>query len=125
MGLSLTVRRRPQRLTTACRLLNMAVDATDPVERLRWVATWFTAGLQHVFQSWKKPFNPILGETWQARRRTLGSLDQAVRQGLIAACKHFRGPYGSGADGLASLAPLLGLSALDEQAYNRGAFVEC
>ncbi len=47
------------------RLLNMAVDATDPVERLRWVATWFTAGLQHVFQSWKKPFNPILGETWQ------------------------------------------------------------
>ena len=52
------------RITTR-RLLNMAVDATDPVERLRWVATWFTAGLQHVFQSWKKPFNPILGETWQ------------------------------------------------------------
>jgi len=48
----------------------MAVDATDPVERLRWVATWFTAGLQHVFQSWKKPFNPILGETWQARRHS-------------------------------------------------------
>ena len=43
------------------------MDATDPVERLRWVATWFTAGLQHVFQSWKKPFNPILGETWQVR----------------------------------------------------------
>lgn len=36
------------------------------MERLKWVATWFTAGLQHVFQSWKKPFNPILGETWQA-----------------------------------------------------------
>lgn len=27
----------------------------------------FVAGLQHVFQSWRKPFNPILGETWQAR----------------------------------------------------------
>ena len=26
----------------------------------------FVAGLQHVFQSWRKPFNPILGETWQA-----------------------------------------------------------
>ena len=25
----------------------------------------FVAGLQHVFQSWRKPFNPILGETWQ------------------------------------------------------------
>lgn len=48
------------------RLLQAAADAGDPVERLRWVATWFTAGLQHVFQSWKKPFNPILGETWQA-----------------------------------------------------------
>ena len=48
------------------RLLQKAADAEDPVERLRWVATWFTAGLQHVFQSWKKPFNPLLGETWQA-----------------------------------------------------------
>ena len=55
------------------RLLHKAVDATDPVERLRWVATWFTAGLQHVFQSWKKPFNPILGETWQVRRAVLPS----------------------------------------------------
>lgn len=26
----------------------------------------FVAGLQHVFQSWRKPFNPILGETFQA-----------------------------------------------------------
>jgi hypothetical protein len=31
-------------------------------------APWrrFVAGLQHCFQSWRKPFNPILGETWQA-----------------------------------------------------------
>ena len=27
----------------------------------------FVAGLQHVYQSWRKPFNPILGETWQAQ----------------------------------------------------------
>ena len=26
----------------------------------------FVAGLQHVFQSWRKPFNPLLGETYQA-----------------------------------------------------------
>jgi hypothetical protein len=25
------------------------------------------AGLHHSFEKWKKPFNPILGETWQAR----------------------------------------------------------
>lgn len=49
------------------RLLDQAVAARgDPVVRLQWVATWFVAGLQHVFQSWKKPFNPLLGETWQA-----------------------------------------------------------
>ena len=29
----------------------------------------FVAGLQHVFQSWRKPFNPILGETWQVLAR--------------------------------------------------------
>lgn len=27
----------------------------------------YIAGLQHCFQSWQKPFNPILGETFQAR----------------------------------------------------------
>ncbi|KAK9825405.1 hypothetical protein WJX81_001449 [Elliptochloris bilobata] len=46
--------------------LQAAAATKDPVERLRCVATWFVAGLQHVFQSWRKPFNPILGETWQA-----------------------------------------------------------
>ena len=24
------------------------------------------AGLHHAFENWRKPFNPILGETWQA-----------------------------------------------------------
>ncbi|KAL3130634.1 hypothetical protein ABBQ38_008026 [Trebouxia sp. C0009 RCD-2024] len=44
-----------------------AADTVDPVKRMRLVITWFVAGLQHVFQSWRKPFNPILGETWQAQ----------------------------------------------------------
>ena len=26
----------------------------------------FVAGLQHVYQSWRKPFNPILGETFES-----------------------------------------------------------
>lgn len=25
------------------------------------------AGLHHAFENWRKPFNPILGETWQAQ----------------------------------------------------------
>ncbi|KAK9833077.1 hypothetical protein WJX74_006386 [Apatococcus lobatus] len=47
-------------------LLTKAASCTDPVERMRWTVTWFVAGLQHVFQSWRKPFNPLLGETYQA-----------------------------------------------------------
>lgn len=47
-------------------MLDQAAAASDPVERMQWVVTWFIAGLQHVYQSWKKPFNPLLGETWQA-----------------------------------------------------------
>lgn len=46
--------------------LQAAADATDPVIRMRHVVTWFVAGLQHVFAAWRKPFNPILGETWAA-----------------------------------------------------------
>jgi hypothetical protein len=26
----------------------------------------YLAGLHHAFENWRKPFNPILGETWQA-----------------------------------------------------------
>jgi hypothetical protein len=44
-----------------------ADPACPPERRLQLVATWFVAGLQHVYQSWRKPFNPILGETWAAR----------------------------------------------------------
>ncbi|BDA40499.1 Oxysterol-binding protein-related protein 8 at N-terminal half [Coccomyxa sp. Obi] len=48
------------------RILLKAAACDDPMTRLKWMITWFVAGLQHVFQSWRKPFNPILGETWQA-----------------------------------------------------------
>ncbi|GAB4822181.1 hypothetical protein N2152v2_009227 [Parachlorella kessleri] len=48
------------------RFLQLAAQADDPGERMRWVVTWFIAGLHHAFERWAKPFNPILGETWQA-----------------------------------------------------------
>jgi len=47
--------------------LRRAAESTDPVDRMQHVLTWYIAGLQHCFQSWQKPFNPILGETFQAR----------------------------------------------------------
>eukprot|EP00798_Chlamydomonas_sp_ICE-L_P017077 gene17077-23372_t len=50
------------------RFLELAADATDPVERMKFTVAWFTAGLHHGFEKWLKPFNPILGETWQARQ---------------------------------------------------------
>eukprot|EP00775_Hariotina_reticulata_P005712 gene5712-5952_t len=43
-----------------------AACEADPLERLKLVVTWLVAGLQHCVECWKKPFNPILGETWQA-----------------------------------------------------------
>eukprot|EP00877_Chromochloris_zofingiensis_P003387 jgi/Chrzof1/13049/Cz07g18010.t1 len=46
--------------------INAAAAATDPVERMKLLVVWFVAGLHHGFETWKKPFNPILGETWQA-----------------------------------------------------------
>ncbi|KAL6769012.1 hypothetical protein ACKKBF_B17130 [Auxenochlorella protothecoides x Auxenochlorella symbiontica] len=48
------------------RFLDAAADAPDPLQRLKWVATYFVAGFHLVFATWRKPFNPILGETWQA-----------------------------------------------------------
>lgn len=48
------------------RFLSEAAEAEDPVERLKLVTAWFVAGLHHGFERWRKPFNPILGETWQA-----------------------------------------------------------
>ncbi|KAH7825557.1 putative oxysterol binding protein [Monocercomonoides exilis] len=45
--------------------LVQSADATDPVERMRLLCTWMISGLRFtVLQA--KPFNPILGETYQA-----------------------------------------------------------
>jgi hypothetical protein len=47
-------------------LMGRAASAETPEERLRWVATYFVAGYHRAFLTWSKPFNPILGETWNA-----------------------------------------------------------
>ncbi len=46
-------------------LQRAAQCTTDPLERMKCTMTWFVAGMQHVFASWRKCFNPICGETWQ------------------------------------------------------------
>jgi len=44
--------------------LPRAAAAHDPLERFKLVITWVVSGL-HLAQSFWKPFNPILGETYQ------------------------------------------------------------
>jgi hypothetical protein len=48
------------------KFLSKAAQAQEPLERMKFTITWFVSGLHHGFERWKKPFNPILGETWQA-----------------------------------------------------------
>lgn len=48
------------------RYLDAASACPDPVRRLKLVTTYFVAGFHRALQVWRKPFNPILGETWQA-----------------------------------------------------------
>lgn len=45
--------------------LTVAAAQTDPVERLKYVVAFMVAGLHHAVGQ-LKPFNPILGETYQA-----------------------------------------------------------
>ena len=53
-------------------LLDAAAQSTDPVVRLQHVVAWLVAGTRHVFDTWRKPFNPILGETWQCQNGSAG-----------------------------------------------------
>eukprot|EP00698_Gefionella_okellyi_P007410 TRINITY_DN1806_c0_g1_i2.p1 TRINITY_DN1806_c0_g1~~TRINITY_DN1806_c0_g1_i2.p1 ORF type:complete len:413 (-),score=77.45 TRINITY_DN1806_c0_g1_i2:891-2075(-) len=46
-------------------LLKKAAESTDPVERLKFVMAFMLSGL-HLTCKQAKPFNPILGETFQA-----------------------------------------------------------
>eukprot|EP01091_Cochliopodium_minus_P000811 TRINITY_DN1071_c0_g1_i1.p1 TRINITY_DN1071_c0_g1~~TRINITY_DN1071_c0_g1_i1.p1 ORF type:complete len:213 (-),score=60.11 TRINITY_DN1071_c0_g1_i1:166-771(-) len=46
-------------------MMSKASKTTDPVERMRWVVTELVAGLHNTLIQ-LKPFNPILGETFEA-----------------------------------------------------------
>ncbi|KAF1321228.1 Oxysterol binding family protein, partial [Globisporangium splendens] len=57
--------------------LNMAAEQTDPAERLKYVVAFVIAGLHHAVGQ-LKPFNPILGETYQA----------TMNDGTEVCCEH-------------------------------------
>ncbi|KAG2492188.1 hypothetical protein HYH03_009436 [Edaphochlamys debaryana] len=78
------------------RFLEQAAKATDPLERMKLVSTWFVAGLHLAFANWRKPFNPILGETWQASLSdgTSMSMEQISHHPPVTAF-HMEGPGGS------------------------------
>lgn len=57
--------------------LNLAAEQTDPVERLKYVVAFAVAGLHHAVGQ-LKPFNPILGETYQA----------TMNDGTEVCCEH-------------------------------------
>jgi hypothetical protein len=63
-------------LRTAPYFLSRAYHTPIPVERLKWVTVFFLSQLYHSpFQS--KPFNPIIGETFQAK---LGDMNIYLEQ---------------------------------------------
>jgi len=83
-------------------MLDRAASASGPVERLRWTMCYFIAGMQHVFSSWAKPFNPILGETWQGElvdpqgRRCTVALEQVSHHPPVSAWEMRGGGHNPG-----------------------------
>ncbi|GAA5909509.1 hypothetical protein JCM8208_006547 [Rhodotorula glutinis] len=54
-------------------LLDRAAQATDPTERLTLVAVWAVSGASsNKFRGSRKPFNPLLGETYECIRPDKG-----------------------------------------------------
>lgn len=68
-------------------LLDAAARLSDPVAKLQYVAAWLVAGTRHVFDTWRKPFNPIQGETWQCHNGAggcTGKLEQVSHHPPVA-----------------------------------------
>jgi len=48
-----------------CELLDIAMEQTDPIRRLAFVATYVITNLTSLEKNSTKPFNPLLGETFE------------------------------------------------------------
>ncbi|XP_055347051.1 oxysterol-binding protein-related protein 3-like isoform X2 [Paramacrobiotus metropolitanus] len=73
-----------------CELLDRAADCADPVERMTLVATFAVSGFASTFyRASTKPFNPILGETYECVREDKGFryvAEQVSHHPPISAC---------------------------------------
>lgn len=70
------------------RLLKEAASTSDPARRMALIIAHFVAGIHVAFEKWQKPFNPILGETWQANLESDGisiSMEQISHHPPISA----------------------------------------
>ncbi len=46
-------------------LMDTAVDQTDPLRRLAFIAAYTISNVSNMERSFSKPFNPLLGETYE------------------------------------------------------------
>lgn len=73
-----------------------------------------SSGLHHAFENWRKPFNPILGETWQASLSdgTTMFMEQISHHPPVSAF-HMEGPGARGN----RLVPILMISSSSDILY--------
>ncbi|KAF7319964.1 PH domain-containing protein [Mycena kentingensis (nom. inval.)] len=72
-------------------LLNLAAAATDPVERMCYVAAFAVSGYAHTrHRSGRKGFNPMLGETFEDAR--MNFIAEKVRHNPLEMAYHAEGP---------------------------------
>jgi Oxysterol-binding protein len=73
-----------------CHFLDSARGATSPAARMLWVAMFAFTPVSGSIRRYRKPFNPLLGETfeWLARDGGHRMLVEQVRR--LSVCKHLR-----------------------------------
>lgn len=76
-----------------------------------------SAGLHHAFDTWRKPFNPILGETWQAQLSdgTCMFMEQISHHPPVSAF-HMEGP---GEDGRRHCTSIVAITMRTATKYHR------
>jgi hypothetical protein len=60
-------------------LLRSAASMNDTETRIQWVATFAVSALASNFERMGKPFNPLLGETYELERPDFRILCEQVR----------------------------------------------
>ncbi|KAB0372440.1 hypothetical protein FD755_016232, partial [Muntiacus reevesi] len=64
-------------------LIHKASSFADPVERMQWVAAFAVSAVASQWERTGKPFNPLLGETYELVRDDLGLNNDFIFHGSI------------------------------------------